>query len=107
MSQKFEESIERLERIVEKLEAGKIPLEESLKLFEEGVGLVRSCSIKLNDIEKKVKVMVKKQDKVWDEEDLEESEEETASSMGKQADGQAQDVRQTKKKPKKDQTALF
>jgi exodeoxyribonuclease VII small subunit len=39
----FEESLKKLETIVEKLEQGDLPLEESLKLFEEGVGLSAIC----------------------------------------------------------------
>ena len=38
---KFEDALQRLERIVDQLEAGNLPLEESLKVFEEGVGLAR------------------------------------------------------------------
>ena len=40
----FEESMSRLEQIVRSLEQGNVPLEESLKLFQEGTQLVRSCS---------------------------------------------------------------
>ena len=40
----FEESMGRLEQIVRSLEQGNVPLEESLKLFQEGTQLVRSCS---------------------------------------------------------------
>ncbi len=39
----FEQSAKRLEEIVDKLENGKVPLEEGTKLFEEGVMLVKSC----------------------------------------------------------------
>ena len=43
-SKSFEESMGRLEQIVRSLEQGNVPLEESLKLFQEGTQLVRSCS---------------------------------------------------------------
>lgn len=50
----FEQSMERLSAIVGKLEGGDAPLEESLKLFEEGAKLVSSCQKQLNDAEQKV-----------------------------------------------------
>ena len=43
-SQSFEQSMARLEQIVRAMERGDVPLEESLKLFEEGTALVRRCS---------------------------------------------------------------
>ena len=39
------------------MEQGNVPLEESLKLFEEGVGLVRACTAKLDSAEQKVKIL--------------------------------------------------
>ena len=45
----FEESMARLEQIVRSLEQGNVPLEESLKLFQEGTELVRSCGKLLDD----------------------------------------------------------
>lgn len=59
MSQSFEDSIKQLESIVHKLEAGNVPLEESLKLFEEGMRLIRYCQHKLDEVEKKVELLVK------------------------------------------------
>lgn len=50
----FEESLARLEEIVKSLENGKAPLGDSLKLFEEGVALVRACSEELDLAEKKI-----------------------------------------------------
>lgn len=50
----FEESISRLEEIVALLEKGDAPLEASLTLFEEGVGLVKSCGKLLDSAEQKV-----------------------------------------------------
>jgi exodeoxyribonuclease VII small subunit len=55
----FEQSLERLEEIVEKLEAGHVPLDESLKLFEEGIKLSRFCNAKLEEIERKIEVLTK------------------------------------------------
>ena len=55
----FEQNMARLEQIVRTLERGDAPLEESLKLFEEGTGLVRSCGQLLDQAELQVKkVMV-------------------------------------------------
>ena len=55
----FEEKLQRLEQIVRTLERGDAPLEESLKLFEEGTALVRSCGKLLDEAELQVKkVMV-------------------------------------------------
>ncbi len=51
----FEENMQRLEQIVRKMEQGDVPLEESLKLFQEGTDLVRSCGKLLDDAELQVK----------------------------------------------------
>jgi len=53
----FEQALKRLEGVVERLEDGDIPLEEALKLFEEGVRLSRLCSKKLDEAEKKVELL--------------------------------------------------
>ena len=50
----FEQAMERLEEIVSLLERGEAPLEESLKLFEEGTGLMKQCSTLLDKAEQKV-----------------------------------------------------
>ncbi len=51
----FEESLQRLEGIVEKLEGGEVPLAESLKLYEEGIKLAKVCAGILTDAELTVK----------------------------------------------------
>ena len=51
----FEENMQRLEQIVRAMERGDVPLEESLKLFQEGTDLVRSCGNLLDEAELKVK----------------------------------------------------
>ena len=51
----FEQNMTRLEQIVRILERGDAPLEESLKLFEEGTGLVRACGALLDQAELQVK----------------------------------------------------
>lgn len=50
----FEESMKRLDEIVNVLESGEVSLEESIKLFEEGTGLASSCSALLDSAELKV-----------------------------------------------------
>lgn len=54
----FEKKLSRLEQIVQSMEKGDIGLEESLKLFEEGVKLSRECHLRLNEAEEKVKKLV-------------------------------------------------
>jgi exodeoxyribonuclease VII small subunit len=56
---KFEIALEELEGMVEQLETGELPLEESLAVFEKGVGLVNYCNQKLCEVEKKVELLVK------------------------------------------------
>jgi exodeoxyribonuclease VII small subunit len=50
----FEERLGRLEQIVEKLESGEVGLDESLKLYGEGAGLIRDCRKTLAEAEKKI-----------------------------------------------------
>ena len=57
--EKFEEALNKLEKIVSKMEKGDIPLEESLKFFEEGIRLSRLCNQKLDEAEKRVEVLLK------------------------------------------------
>ena len=54
----FEENLKKLEDIVSKLEKGDVPLEESVKLFEEGVGLTKILQKTLDDAEGKIKVVM-------------------------------------------------
>jgi exodeoxyribonuclease VII small subunit len=56
---RFEEAIEELEKVVERLESGELSLEDSLAAFEEGVGLVKFCNQKLTEVEKKIELLVK------------------------------------------------
>ena len=63
MAQKtFEQAIEELESIVEELEQGDLALEETVKKFEKGMKLSELCNEKLNEIEKKLKKLVKTED---------------------------------------------
>ncbi len=56
---KFEAALERLEEIVLELEKGDLPLEQSLKLFEEGIKLSRVCTKRLEDAERRVEILLK------------------------------------------------
>ena len=58
-SKTFEQSLHRLEEIVRHMERGDVPLEEALKLFEEGTGLVGSCTKLLDEAEMKVVLLSK------------------------------------------------
>jgi len=58
----FESSLKELERIVEELEAGDLPLERSLELFEQGVTLSRECQKRLDEAERKVEILLKGSD---------------------------------------------
>ena len=63
MAQKtFEQSMKQLERIVQELEAGDLPLEKAIKKFEEGMKLTKFCSKKLDETEKKVSILLKDSD---------------------------------------------
>lgn len=55
----FEESLEKLEKIVERLEEGDLPLEKSLELFEEGVKLSRDCQQRLEQAESRIEILMK------------------------------------------------
>lgn len=55
----FEDCLTRLEQIVAALESGNLPLEESLKVFEEGVGLARHCARYLDDAERRIEMLVR------------------------------------------------
>lgn len=58
----FEESMTELESIVTKLEAGDVTLDDSIELFEEGIKLAKNCQKKLDDAEKKVKLLTTNRD---------------------------------------------
>jgi len=54
----FEKNLQRLEEIVQKMEKGDLPLDESLKLFEEGIRLSRACQKELADAEAHVQKLM-------------------------------------------------
>ncbi|MBN1913355.1 MAG: exodeoxyribonuclease VII small subunit [Candidatus Omnitrophica bacterium] len=56
---KFEESLKKLERIVDELEKGGLSLDEALKKYQEGIELSRTCSARLENARKKIEVLTK------------------------------------------------
>lgn len=64
---KFEECLQRLEKLVDELEKGNVPLEQALKLFEEGMQLSASCRKELEEAEGKVEILLKHNGKLQPE----------------------------------------
>ena len=61
-AEKFETSLKKLEEVVRKLEGGTLPLDDSIKAFEEGVKHAAFCAKKLDEAERKVEMLVKQRD---------------------------------------------
>lgn len=59
---KFEQAMARLETIVAELERGELPLDQSLRIFEEGIRLSKTCLKMLEDAEHKVEILVQEKD---------------------------------------------
>ena len=66
-SNNFEEHMQGLENIVQELEKGDLNLEESIKKFEKGIELSKKCNEILEDAEKKITILIKKEDKIEEE----------------------------------------
>ena len=60
----FEESLKRLEKIVSEMENSQLDIDKAMKLFEEGISLVKDCSSKLNETKKKIEILVEKNGKI-------------------------------------------
>ena len=60
----FEETMEKLEKIVEKLEEGDVPLEKAINYYQEGMKLSKVCSDKLKNVQEKVVKIVNEQGKL-------------------------------------------
>ena len=54
----FEKNLKRLDEIVTRMESGELALEESLKIFEEGVGISKNCLKQLDEAEQKVQLLL-------------------------------------------------
>ena len=59
---KFEDSLKQLENIVQQLEKGELPLEESVRLFEQGIQLSAECKQELDAAEGKVQILLRQRD---------------------------------------------
>ena len=75
MKKNFETSLKELEEIVEQLEAGDLPLERSLELFEQGVKLSRDCQQRLDEAERRVELLLKTSDGTFTKTDFDDDEE--------------------------------
>ncbi|WP_406658082.1 exodeoxyribonuclease VII small subunit [Methanolobus sp. ZRKC2] len=67
----FEESLDQLESLVDRLERGQLLLDESLELFERGMKLARICNKKLSRAERKIEVLIEKNGKLKTEDFIE------------------------------------
>ena len=74
----FERSLQRLEEVVKRLESANLPLDEAMKLFEEGVELTRECQKQLEQAEGRVEILLKKADGKIAAEPFEAEDEETS-----------------------------
>lgn len=72
MATSFEKNLEQLEKIVETLEEGTATLDQSLKAFEKGIKLSRSCHDELNQAEKRIEVLLKENGQIKGKEAFEE-----------------------------------
>lgn len=60
----FDKALAQIEKLVQDMESGSLPLEKMMEQFEEGMRLIAFCSAKLNEVERKIEIMVKKGDKI-------------------------------------------
>jgi len=67
----FEDSLNRLEKIVESLERGQVPLDDALNLYEEGIQLSKACAEKLKAAEMRIKKLAKNTGGQFELQDLE------------------------------------
>ena len=63
----FEELIQKLEEITNKLEKEQLSLDESVKLFEEGMQISKECNSKLEDAEKRITILINQNDEIKEE----------------------------------------
>jgi exodeoxyribonuclease VII small subunit len=60
--QKFEDAMSELQKVTSEMESGDLSLEEMIQHFEKGQKLIKTCSAKLNEIQKKIEIITKKSD---------------------------------------------
>lgn len=70
----FEKALDDLEKIVSKMEAGDLTLDESLKQYEKGVKLIRACNKKLDSCEQRIEMIIKNEDGDFEKTDFAEAE---------------------------------
>ena len=66
-AESFEASLDELEKVVKELEAGDLPLERSLELFEKGMALSETCRKQLENAETRVEMLIRKEGKIQPE----------------------------------------
>jgi len=81
-NQNFEKALERLETLVGEMESGALNLEKMMACFEEGTELIKFCTQKLNEVEKKIEILTRKGDSIVAE-PFESSEGEESPSDGR------------------------
>ena len=64
-AEKFETTLARLEKLVERLEDENVDLDEALKAFEEGIKLSKQCVAKLDEAQKRVEILLKESDELF------------------------------------------
>ncbi|MEG0073323.1 MAG: exodeoxyribonuclease VII small subunit [Clostridia bacterium] len=67
MEKTFEENLEMLEEVVKSLENGDLKLDEALEKFKTGIELTKSCTKKLDDVEKQIKILVNEDNELVEE----------------------------------------
>ena len=71
----FENLLDEIKKIVDTLETGKLPLDESIEKFERGASLIKECYLNLESVKKKISLIVEKNDGTFDLEDFSDEEE--------------------------------
>jgi len=66
-AESFETCLDELDKVVKQLEAGDLPLEKSLELFERGMGLSDACRKQLEEAESRVEILIRKEGKIQPE----------------------------------------
>jgi exodeoxyribonuclease VII small subunit len=87
----FEKSLADLEKIVSDMESGKLGLEEMIDRFEKGQALIEFCTKKLNEVERRIEILVKKGDQVVAEPFEPESDEDAAPEAGAEEETEEKD----------------
>lgn len=70
----FENLLDEIKKIVDTLETGKLPLDESIEKFERGADLIKECYLNLENVKKKISLIVEKNDGTFDLEDFSDEE---------------------------------